>query len=133
MPKLYLLTNDDKLPVLLAKLEMALATGVVHLLQIRRKQVLATDNGAAKLYQEALQIVALAKRYKVAVVINDDMALAEQLGVGVHLGQSDGSIEAARQRGMSASNGRTCHDDVDLVIKAQAQAMPQWGLSLAPH
>ena len=121
VPKLYLLTNDDKLPVLLAKLEMALATGVVHLLQIRRKQVLATDNGAAKLYQEALQIVALAKRYKVAVVINDDMALAEQLGVGVHLGQSDGSIEAARQRlGCQQVIGRTCHDDVDLVVKAKS-------------
>lgn len=122
VPKLYLLTNDDELPVLMAKLEIALATGAVHLLQIRRKQLLASKDGGAKLYQEALQIVALADKYKVKVVINDDIALAEKLGAGVHLGQSDGSIEAARQcLGSEPVIGRTCHDDVDLVIEAKRQ------------
>jgi len=122
IPKLYLLTNDDELSVLMAKLETALATGVVHLLQIRRKQLLASKDGADKLYQEALKIVALAKKYKVAVVINDDVALAEKLGVGVHLGQGDGSVEEARRRlGCQQVVGRTCHDDVDLVIKANRE------------
>lgn len=122
VPKLYLLTNDDELSVLMTKLEIALATGAVDLLQIRRKKVLALKDGANTLYQEALQIVALAKKYKVAVVINDDVALAEKLGVGVHLGQGDGSIEEARRRlGGEQVIGRTCHDNVDLVIKAKQE------------
>lgn len=37
-PKLYLLTNDDEFALLYAKLEAALATGLVALLQIRRKK-----------------------------------------------------------------------------------------------
>lgn len=122
IPKLYLLTNDDEFELLMVKLEAALATGAIELLQIRRKKVLALADGAAKLYQEAQQIVALAKKHQVAVVINDDVELARKLGVGVHLGQGDGSIiEAKRQLGDKQVIGRTCHDKVDLVLEAQAE------------
>ena len=122
IPKLYLLTNDDEFELLMAKLEVALATGVIELLQIRRKKVLTLADGAAKLYQEAQQIVALAKKHQVAIVINDDVELARKLGVGVHLGQGDGSIiEAKRQLGDKQVIGRTCHDNVDLVVEAQAE------------
>lgn len=120
LPKLYLLTNDDELALLMTKLEIALATGVIQLLQIRRKKVLAAVDGASKLYQEALQIVALANKYKVAVVINDDIELAAKLGVGVHLGQEDGSIDEARKQLASGQIvGSTCHDNIDLVRKAK--------------
>ena len=120
-PKLYLLTNDDEFELLISKLDIALATGVVELLQIRRKKVLALANGMAQLYEEALQIVALAKKHNVAVVINDDVDLAAKLGVGVHLGQGDGSIAKAKQQlGAEQIIGRTCHGDIDLVIEAQA-------------
>ncbi len=122
LPKLYLLTNDDEFELLMAKLEVALATGAIKLLQIRRKKVLALVDGAAQLYREAQQIVALANKYQVAVVINDDIELARKLGVGVHLGQSDGSMtEAKRQLGTEQIIGRTCHDSVELVKEAQAQ------------
>lgn len=122
IPKLYLLTNDDEFELLMIKLEAALATGAIELLQIRRKKVLASADGAAKLYQEAQQIVALAKKHQVAVVINDDVELARKLGVGVHLGQGDGSIiEAKRQLGDNQVIGRTCHDKVELVLEAQAE------------
>ena len=60
-PKLYLLTNDDEFTVLYAKLEAALATGLVALLQIRRKKTLQSANGKEKLYEEAQQIVSLAR------------------------------------------------------------------------
>ncbi len=86
-PKLYLLTNDDEFKLLYQKLEAALATGLIGLLQIRRKKTLQLVDGASKLYEEAYQIVQLAKTYHVPVVINDDSKLAEKLGVGVHLGQ----------------------------------------------
>lgn len=120
IPKLYLLTNDDEFALLYQKLEAALATGLIALLQIRRKKILALPNGESTLYQEALQIVSLAKTYNVAVVINDDIALAAKLGVGVHLGQQDGDISVAKQ--CLAANqiiGRTCHGDVSLIEKAK--------------
>lgn len=121
IPKLYLLTNDDEFALLYQKLEAALATGLIALLQIRRKQILTLPNGESILYQEALKIVSLAKTYNVPVVINDDIALAAKLGVGVHLGQQDGDISAAKQ--FLAPNqiiGRTCHGDVMLIEKAEA-------------
>ena len=120
IPKLYLLTNDDEFALLYQKLEAALATGLIALLQIRRKKILALPNSESLLYQEALQIVSLAKTYNVPVVINDDIALAAKLGVGVHLGQQDGDISVAKQ--CLAANqiiGRTCHGDVSLIEKAK--------------
>ena len=119
IPKLYLLTNDDELELLLAKLEAAFATGLIGLIQIRRKQVLAQSNGKNQLYHESLRIVALAQHYKIPVVINDDSALAAKLGVGVHLGQGDGDIKTAKQL-LAADQiiGRTCHGDIELVKQA---------------
>ncbi len=121
-PKLYLLTNDDEFAVLYPKLEAALATGLIGLLQIRRKKTLKLADGALKLQDEAVQIGRLAKSYHVPVVINDDIELAEKLGVGVHLGQQDGDINDAKgQIAPEQTIGRTCHDDVDLVIEAKKE------------
>ncbi|WP_201512269.1 thiamine phosphate synthase [Psychrobacter alimentarius] len=120
VPKLYLLTNDDEFELLYQKLEVALATGLIALLQVRRKQVLALPDGKLMLYEEASKIVDLARVYNVAVVINDDIELAATLGVGVHLGQQDGNIDdAKRQLAPNQVIGRTCHGDVDLVKEAR--------------
>ena len=119
-PKLYLLTNDDEFTVLYAKLEASLATGLVALLQIRRKKTLQAVNGKAELYEEARQIVSLAKAHDVAVVMNDDVALAKKLGIGVHLGQQDGEINNAKTvLAPSEIIGRTCHGDVALIKQAK--------------
>lgn len=119
VPQLYLLTNDDEFSLLYQKLELALATGAVSLLQVRRKQVLAQPHGREQVYSEAQQLLALATRYNVAMVMNDDIALAQQLGVGVHLGQGDGEVTMARQAlGEQVIIGRTCHQSVDLVQTA---------------
>lgn len=118
-PQLYLLTNDDEFALLYQKLEIALATGAVSLLQVRRKQVLAQSNGREQVYSEAQQLLALATRYNVAMVMNDDIALAQQLGIGVHLGQGDGDVTMARQAlGDQIIIGRTCHQSLDLVQAA---------------
>ncbi|WP_420229305.1 thiamine phosphate synthase [Psychrobacter sp. ER1] len=120
IPKLYLLTNDDEFELLYQKLEAALSTGLIALLQIRRKQVLSLPDGALQLFDEAQKIVELAKTYNVPVVINDDVKLAERLGVGVHLGQTDGSIGDALQSLSSHQIiGRTCHGDVALIKEAK--------------
>lgn len=119
-PKLYLLTNDDEFELLYQKLEAALSTGLIALLQIRRKRILSLPNGASKLFDEARQITELAKIHNVPVVINDDIQLAAKLGVGVHLGQEDGDIREAKQCLLSNQIiGRTCHGDVALVKEAQ--------------
>lgn len=119
-PKLYLLTNDDGFELLYAKLEVALGTGMIGLLQIRRKKILAQEDGQAKLYEEAVKIVALAKQHNVAVVINDDINLAARLGVGVHLGQQDGGVAEAKQQLLpNQIIGRTCHGNVELVKDAK--------------
>ncbi|MBA2058376.1 Thiamine-phosphate synthase [Psychrobacter sp. SC65A.3] len=120
IPKLYLLTNDDEFSLLYQKLEAALATGLIALLQIRRKQILALPDGESLLYEEALQIVNLAKTYNVPVLINDNIALAEKLGIGVHLGQQDGDLsEAAQSLAPNQIIGRTCHGDITLVKAAK--------------
>ena len=118
-PKLYLLTNDDEFALLYRKLESALATGFVGLLQIRRKQLLSLPDGETRLYEEAIQIIELAKRYNIPVVINDNIKLAAKLGVGVHLGQEDGEIKEAKQDLLADQIiGRTCHGNVELVKEA---------------
>ncbi len=120
MPKLYLLTNDDEFELLYQKLEAALSTGLIALLQIRRKQVLSLPDGTIRLFDEAQKIVELAKTYNVPVVINDDVKLAEKLGVGVHLGQTDGSIgDALQSLSPHQIIGRTCHGDVALIKEAK--------------
>lgn len=119
-PQLYLLTNDDEFEILYQKLEAALATGLIALLQIRRKRTLSLPDGASELYKEAKQIVDLASTYNVPVVINDDIGLAAKLGVGVHLGQKDGSISDAKKY-LSSNQiiGRTCHCESELVAEAK--------------
>jgi thiamine-phosphate pyrophosphorylase len=50
------------------------------------------------------------------------LELAAQLGVGVHLGQQDGSITLARQRlGAKAIIGATCHNSLEFAQQAAQQ------------
>lgn len=121
-PKLYLLTNDDHFSLLYQKLEAALATGLIALLQIRRKRIVALADGESQLYHEAKKIIELANKYQVPVVINDNIKLAAKLGVGVHLGQGDGEIGSAKQQlKPNQIIGRTCHGSLDLVTQAKTK------------
>jgi thiamine-phosphate pyrophosphorylase len=117
MRGLYLITNDDPLQLLLEKLEVALATGHIAILQYRRKKVAKADQP-----DEVEQIQALCETYQVPFVINDDLELAEQFGLGVHLGQSDGEItDAAVRLSQGVIIGRTCLNSLELAEKAIAE------------
>ncbi|MGL5403105.1 MAG: thiamine phosphate synthase, partial [Acinetobacter sp.] len=60
--------------------------------------------------------------YQVPFVINDDLALAEQFGLGVHLGQSDGEIiDATARLPEGVIIGRTCLNSLELAEKAIAE------------
>ncbi|MCG2574441.1 thiamine phosphate synthase [Acinetobacter sp. ME22] len=117
MRGLYLITNDDPLETLLEKLDAALATAQVAILQYRRKKVAKADQPA-----EVEQIKQLCEKYQTPFVINDDLKLAAQFGLGVHLGQTDGEItDAKAQLADGAIIGRTCANSLELAELAIAQ------------
>ncbi|HGP3325549.1 thiamine phosphate synthase [Acinetobacter baumannii] len=116
MRGLYLITNDDPIQLLLEKLDAALATRQIAILQYRRKKVDKADQPA-----EVEQIKQLCEKYQVPCVINDDLKLAAQFGLGVHLGQSDGEItDAKSQLPEGVIIGRTCLNSLELAQKAIA-------------
>ncbi|MDI3454883.1 thiamine phosphate synthase [Acinetobacter sp. V89_4] len=116
MRGLYLITNDDPIQLLLEKLDAALATRQVAILQYRRKKVEKVDQPA-----EVEQIKLLCEKYQVPFVINDDLKLAAQFGLGVHLGQSDGEITDAKSQLLEGVIiGRTCLNSLELAQKAIA-------------
>jgi len=116
MRGLYLITNDDPIQLLLEKLDVALATKQVAILQYRRKKIEKANQPA-----EVEQIKLLCEKYQVPFVINDDLELAAQFGLGVHLGQSDGEItDAKAQLPQNVIIGRTCLNSLELAQKAIA-------------
>ncbi|AQV17353.1 thiamine phosphate synthase [Acinetobacter pittii] len=116
MRGLYLITNDDPIQLLLEKLDAALTTRQVAILQYRRKKIDKADQPA-----EVEQIKLLCEKYQVPFVINDDLKLAAQFGLGVHLGQSDGEItDAKSQLPEGVIIGRTCLNSLELAQKAIA-------------
>lgn len=116
MRGLYLITNDDPIELLLAKLEGAMATYEVAVLQYRRKKVAKADQAYEIEYMKSL-----CKQYNVPFVINDDLETAVQYGVGVHLGQDDGSIqEAVKCLPKNVLIGRSCNNSIELAEQAIA-------------
>lgn len=99
---------------LLAACEAAMKGGIGWL-QYRHKDVTPEEKHAI-----AIKLQALAEKYQVPLIINDDMQLAHQVGAaGVHLGQDDGSPAAARALlGPKAIIGVTCHQDLSLAKQA---------------
>ncbi|MDC4582877.1 thiamine phosphate synthase [Acinetobacter baumannii] len=116
MRGLYLITNDDPIQLLLEKLDAALATRQIAILQYRRKKIDKAEQPA-----EVEQIKQLCEKYQIHFVINDDLKLAAQFGLGVHLGQSDGEItDAKSQLPEGVIIGRTCLNSLELAQKAIA-------------
>ena len=117
MRGLYLITNDDPLEVLLAKLEGAFANGGIAVLQYRRKKVTKEDQ-----VYEVEYMKALCAEYAVPFVINDDLEMAVKYGLGVHLGQDDGSIaDAAAQLPQGVLIGCSCNNSLELAEQAIAE------------
>ena len=106
---LYAITPEGVDP---DKVRLALEGGMA-LLQYRNK---ARDRSHAK------AVVALAKRYNVPVIINDDLDLALELGAeGAHLGRDDGNLNAARKKLKGRLLGASCYNDARLARAAVAE------------
>ncbi|HET7360087.1 MAG TPA: thiamine phosphate synthase [Rhodanobacteraceae bacterium] len=104
---LYVVTDGPRGDLLDAA-AAALAGGAA-LLQYR-------DKGAdrARRAAEARALQALCVRHGVPLVVNDDVALAAEVGAaGVHLGEGDADIAAARHAlGAQAIIGGSCYDSI---------------------
>lgn len=87
----------------------ALGGGAV-MLQYRAKPANIADAWALK---------ALCEQFRAPLIINDDLAIATELGCGVHLGESDAGIALARQElGADAIIGASCYNSVVLAQRA---------------
>jgi len=111
---LYAITDSQLLAgKLLPWVEAALEGGVT-LLQYRDK-----SQDQARRLREAQALAELCGRYQTRLIINDDAELAARLGVGVHLGQTDGPLTPARTLlGREAIIGSTCHAQLELAEQA---------------
>jgi thiamine-phosphate pyrophosphorylase len=97
------------------RLARALDAGPAAAFQFRVKGI---DEHAAARLAEPLQRICGDR--DVAFIVNDSIALAKRIGAdGVHLGQSDGDPQEARERlGRGAQIGVTCHASRHLAMEA---------------
>lgn len=115
--ELYLITPSriDDMEAFAALLDKVLATGSVACLQLRLKGV-----GDDEIRAAANKIMPICAAHEVAFILNDSAELAHELDAdGVHLGQSDGDVRAARALlGHDKDIGVTCHDSRHLAFEA---------------
>ncbi len=114
---LYLITPDETDTArLLARTAPLLAAGATWL-QYRNKTA-----GDALRHEQAAALQALCANVGVPLIVNDDMPLAKAIGAaGVHLGEDDGDIAAARALlGAEAILGSSCYDQLPLAEAAVA-------------
>lgn len=113
---LYAITDTANLSseIMLIRTEEILRAGA-NLLQYRNKQ--ADENTRIT---EAEQLRELCRQFSVPLIINDDIALAVQIGAdGVHLGKTDSTIADARKRlGDKAMIGCSCYNNLDRAQQA---------------
>ena len=114
---LYLITPDETDTAhLLARTAPLLAEGVAWL-QYRNKTA-----GDALRHEQASALQSLCATAGVPLIINDDVHLAKSIGAaGVHLGEDDGDITAARALlSAQAIIGASCYDELPLAQRAVA-------------
>jgi thiamine-phosphate pyrophosphorylase len=108
-----LITGDELHNAVLAAIK-----GGARIVQYRNK---SSDIKART--EQASVLANLCKQQGVIFLVNDDVNLALQCAAdGVHLGQTDTSVEQARKLlGPEAIIGVSCHGDIQLAEKAQAE------------
>jgi len=112
----YLITPDDTDNARLLERVRPLLAGTTWL-QYRNKAVDAPTRLA-----QATALQTLCAEAGVPLIINDDVGLALQVGAaGVHLGEDDGDIAAARALlGPQAIIGASCYDEFERAQRAVA-------------
>lgn len=113
--QLYLISPLETGGAFPERLVRALDAGPVAAFQFRVKDM--DEHEAARLADPLQRICA---DRDVAFIVNDSISLAKRLGAdGVHLGQSDGEVQDARERlGREAQIGVTCHASRHMAMQA---------------
>lgn len=113
---LYAITAPELTPDIFSACEQALAGGA-RLIQYRNKQADAITR-----FKQVKQLLPLCHEYGARLIVNDESTLAKASGAdGVHLGQSDGDIKAARDLlGPDKLIGVSCHGSLALAQQAVA-------------
>jgi thiamine-phosphate pyrophosphorylase len=114
---LYLVTPDEPDTARLLLRVLPLLPLGPTLLQYRNKTA-----SKARQREQALALLGVCRRTGVPLIVNDDPALAHEIGAaGVHLGRDDGDVAAARKvMGKDAIIGVSCYDDLDRAAIAAA-------------
>ncbi len=113
---LYAITDSVLMPgrALVTGVEAALKGGCNYI-QYRDK-----IHSPEQRLQDAKKLLSLCNDFNATLIINDDVQLAKHISAhGVHLGQDDGDVKAARTLlGAQAVIGVTCHDSLLLAQHA---------------
>jgi len=108
--------TDQHLTQLLLAVKSSLEGGT-KIIQFRDK-----DSAAEEKLEYAIALKTLCQQYNAALIINDELSIAAELGLGLHLGREDGCIETARKvLGDNAIIGATCHASLDYAEEAAQQ------------
>ncbi len=112
---LYLISPSKVNKKFYRNLKEVLSTKKVKYFQLRLKQY-----PYSKVVRIGKKVRKITKNYKVKLIINDSAILAKKINAdGCHLGQSDGSIKAAKKLlGKKKIIGITCHGSKRLILKA---------------
>lgn len=114
---LYAITDPELLPsARLVDAVRAAIDGGARIVQYRDKHA----DPATRL-REASRLARLCRDTGAIFLVNDDVELAAASDAhGVHLGQRDGAIDAARAKlGAGAVIGQTCHASLELALAAE--------------
>ncbi|MEO6147235.1 MAG: thiamine phosphate synthase [Sulfuriferula sp.] len=113
---LYAITREtDDSAQLLNEVEAVLKGGAA-VVQYRDKSA-----DVARQHEQASELLVMCKRYKVPLIINDSLRLADLVGAdGIHLGRDDGNIREARiVLGTEKIIGVSCYQSLELALAAQ--------------
>lgn len=117
MRGLYAITPDDCLLPRLSALVAEALVGGVRIVQYRNKLAPPPLRRS-----QAAELIRICRAHDAALIINDDPALAAELGAdGVHVGREDGGVARARAIvGPDAIVGASCYNDFQLAEAAVA-------------
>ncbi len=107
---------DARPPTDLEALLRAALTGGADLVQLREKEL-----GRAEIERAAETVRRVADTFRALFIVNDDPDLARSCDAdGVHLGQDDGSVQAARELlGPDAVIGLSTHSEEQIAASAE--------------
>lgn len=113
---LYAITPDGLDSIRLSEQVKAVLDGGIALLQYRRKSLPREEK-----LREAGQLLALCRDRAVPFIVNDDLALALEIGAdGVHLGRNDPEVSACRKALPGKIVGASCYNELALARAALA-------------